>query len=202
MSVLFIDSREPKQVTSVVQRIAAYEGLRCHVTPLEYGDYATEHAVCERKTAEDLLASSKDGRLFRQLGHALAVDKEMMLLVTGTTEPVDALYGLIASVMVRYGFQVLHEQSEQAGLWIMVKWLKKCEQRAQGRPHKLAVEVLVAKLLGVPLNVAQHIVVQYKPRELFALVTQGAEELKQVPGVGKRRIEQMQARMEQWLRYY
>jgi len=202
--VLYIDTREPQKLRDIVKRVARYEGFVIHEVALEVGDYATEHAVCERKTAEDFLQSSKQGRLFSQLGKGLTMDKEYMLLVTGTCDPVDAIVGLLASVLARYpGYRVLHEEKEWLGLWTMVKWFKKVEQGATSRPHRLPGAVLVAKLFGVSLTTAQDLMQNYQGLEsIFDTLRTRPQRLKEVYGIGDKKLVEIQERVRRWRLVY
>jgi len=198
MGVLYVDTREQKY-RKIVARLARYEGFEVQERPLEIGDYATEHAVCERKTAQDLLQSSKQGRLFVQLGKGLTTDKEYMLLVTGMCEPKEAVAGLLASVLARYGYRVLHTEDPVFGCWVMVKWMKKVEQRAVGRPHRLPGVVLVAKLFGVSLTTAEDLMRNYQGLQsvVEALQTR-PERLKLVYGIGDKKLVEMKERVKRW----
>lgn len=197
--MFYIDSRE-QIYRSVVATIAEREGFKSHEWALEFGDYATEHAIAERKTAQDLLQSSKQGRLFEQLGKGLIDDKAFLLLVTGLCEPVDAIVGLIASVLVRYpDYTVIHETDEVLGLRVMVKWFKKIEQGAQARPHRLPAKVLVAKLLGVSLYTAEELINNYSGLySLMDTLENNPDRFKQIYGIGDKRLEEMQQRVTHW----
>ena len=203
-AVLYIDTREPQKVRELVARIARYEGFKVYEVALEVGDFATEHAVCERKTAQDLLQSSKRGRLFEQLGKGLIADKEYMLLVVGMCEPKDAIVGLLASVLTRYpGFRVLHEEKEWLALWIMTKWFKKVEQGATARPHRLPGTVLVAKLFGVSLHTAEDLMRNYAGLEgVVEALQKRPQRLKQVYGIGDKKLVEMQERVKRWRLVY
>lgn len=202
--VLYIDTREPRRQREIVSRLAQYEGFEVHEVALEIGDYVTEHAVCERKTASDLLQSSKDGRLFQQLGAGIISDKAYMLLITGKTEPMDAVVGLVSSVLVRYpGYTVVHEEKEWIGLWIMVKWMKKVEQGVTARPHRLPGTVLVAKLFGVSLHTAEDLMRNYVGLEsVLDALRERPQRLKQVYGIGDRKLVEMQERVKRWRLVY
>jgi len=201
--VLYVDTREQKY-REIVARIARYEGFEVHEVALEIGDYATKHAVCERKTAQDLLQSSKQGRLFQQLGKGLTTDKEYMLLVVGTCEPKEAVAGLIASVLARYpGYRVLHEADPVFGCWAMVKWMKKVEQGAVDRPHRLPGAVLVAKLFGVSLHTAEDLMRNYVGLEgVVEALQKRPQRLKQVYGIGDKKLVEMQERVKRWRLVY
>ena len=202
--VLYIDTREPQRLREIVTRVARYEGFEVHEVALEIGDYVTEHAVCERKTAQDLLQSSKQGRLFEQLGKGLTTEKEYMLLVVGMCEPKDAIVGLLASVLTRYpGFRVLHEEKEWLALWIMTKWFKKVEQGATARPHRLPGTVLVAKLFGVSLTTAEDLMRNYKGLEsVLTTLKERPQRLTQVYGIGDKKLVEMQERVKRWRLVY
>jgi ERCC4-type nuclease len=201
--LLYIDTRE-QVFRGIVAQLAKHEGFRVHEMALDFGDYETEHAVAERKTASDLLGSSKDGRLFRQLGKGLIKDKEYMLLITGTIEPVDAIIGLYASVLVRYpDYKVVWKQDFNMGIQIMLKWFKKIEEGASGKPHRLPADVLIAKLLGVPLTAADELLYNYSGlTNLIAALETDPEKFKLIYGIGDKRLEEMKRRVKTWKEIY
>jgi ERCC4-type nuclease len=65
MSVV-VDSREASAAKRIVRELVL-RGLEVRVEPLEFGDYYVSGVLVERKTATDLVASLREGRLWSQL---------------------------------------------------------------------------------------------------------------------------------------
>lgn len=84
---ILIDNREPHWMTRI-----KVEGAQTVVTQLQCGDVWIAAAdgkllIVERKTADDLLASIADGRLFDQAAGMVAMTPWSYIAVQGTLEP-------------------------------------------------------------------------------------------------------------------
>jgi len=203
--VLDIDTKEPEQIRYIVATFAKHEHMVPHETPLTFGDYSTNRAICERKTAVDLLESSKGKkRLFRQLGSGLVESRDFMLLVTGVAEPIEAVGGLIASVIIRYpDYKVIWVENEPLALLTMVKWFKKKSEDIDNKPHLLPGTVIVAKLFGLTITSAQDLMQHYN--SLFKVVQilgKDPNKLLEIYGIGEKKLTEMKQRVLKWQERY
>jgi len=89
------------------------------------------------------------------------------------------------------------------GVWLMVKWMKKVEQGAVGRPHRVPGKVLVAKLFGVSLHTAEDLMRNYQGLDsVLTTLRERPQRLKQVYGIGDRKLVEMQERVKRWRLVY
>lgn len=201
---LKVDTRE-QEMREVVPRIAKVEGVQCIEEALPIGDYESPHAICERKTAEDLVRSINNGRVYKQLGKALTTKKEFMLLITGSYDAADKIItGFVASSLVRYpNFRILWITDEYVAIWTMIKWFKKVESIGVSSPHFLPPEVIVSKLFDIPIKPAKTIVKKYiGMRSLISVILSDPKELEKISGLGKVRVSRMKSSIDKWKNRY
>lgn len=145
MVQMFVDSREPADIRRVAKKLGYIQ------MALNFGDYSSELCVFERKEVGDLVNSifaryGKTSRLFTQCeriySQCKAYGKLGYLLVTGKISTVEkqfeergqklnrfAIYGGIASVLIRYDFNLIWtEQPAEEWLEILRKVAEKVDE--------------------------------------------------------------------------
>ncbi len=107
--MIFVDDREPERVFEMLERAK----VEFEVKRLEIGDFLIVHGsrevVVERKTAEDFVNSTIDGRIFRQCSALSSRYPLSFLFIVGSINEVlsrrmirrEAVIGAIVSIAVK-----------------------------------------------------------------------------------------------------
>jgi len=204
-----VDTREPDIVFRLLTRY--YDKVK--KVKLEYGDICGERIIVERKSVNDLVSTTFSGRLETQMLGLwnYAEDNELLPLVFvhGTLMQVEEyvsnaaeiIAGILAMLKVRYGFEVVWTPSLNEGIAVIAKVDRKIVEGKLGKPRKPRVRhssitsrqaAIIATLFGLPLAVAERIVVK---GGLRFLLTASDKELLAISGIGKKTLE----RIRRWL---
>lgn len=103
---LIYDHREER---SMIPGLLALQGLDLEARALPVGDYIlSDRVAIERKSADDLVESIVDGRLFEQANRLREAYPSSILILVGQPErfPIESWQGALASVL-RQGVSVL-----------------------------------------------------------------------------------------------
>lgn len=206
---VIVDTREPDIVARILKRY--YQ--KVEKKTLDYGDIEGMRIIAERKSVNDLVQSTFDGRVDRQsLGLAsIADEKEKLpvILVHGSISDVeeyvktahDIIAGQLASLKVRYGFEVVWMPNLVEALIVFAKMDRKIIEGKLGRPRKPRVRYKTAKnrqaailatLLSIPQPVAEIIIGKGGLRWLLEA---SDEEILRIPGIGPKTLK----RLKTWL---
>jgi len=196
-----VSCQEPAVCVQILRQL----GHTPVVQVLKVGDYCTDKVVIERKEIRDLAASIKDGRLSSQLYRMSRDNRFAWLVIHG--DPLDvpgftreSLWGLVASVTVRYGIQVIwivsHGALRQA-LYIIGKICEKVEEGKLGRPWIVPVTVkhcdervvMLRKAFGIPERVAVNLIKRFGCIRDIMNATE--KELMSVDGIGVNRARRI-----------
>lgn len=191
---------DPRESQSQVARSLLERGIRVKVTPLPTGDFEIGGRILvERKTAEDLAASVKDGRLFDQLGRMQGAPARVLLVEGSPFEGAgglsrSALAGALASAAVDFGVSVLQAPDGEVGAEILASLARRLRQNGSTPPLRLekaprSPEAQLRFVLeGVPLVgpvTARSLLVRFG--SIAELCQAPADELENVEGVGPER---------------
>jgi len=195
--IIYVDAREPKKCKERLEMLG-YE-VRDTMSVM---DYETDEVLIERKEVHDLLSSAYDGRLHKQLFEAIQLRKAIFLVIHGDPRDLGRdkermLWGLIASLGVRYGITVITIlgpafQAFVRAMYTIGMIARKAKEGKLGKiikPKRLKyADVKVAafaQLFRIPLPCAEELVKRYK--NLNGLMNVTVEELMQIKGIGKSR---------------
>jgi len=182
-----------------------YCNVEVEVVELPLGDLATEHALVERKSFRDYIASLVDGRLFDQAHRMFESEKECFIVVHGdyelTRNVTDAqVFGSMAALVVENNIPVLWVPPLSHALYCAVKILEKVEQGKRFKPRKprkhkrtkspWCVRKL-AQFLEVPERVAAGLLMKYG--SVANISKAPKEDLQRVNGIGSIRAERIKA---------
>lgn len=203
-----VDVYEPKIFVKKLQLL----GHEVQVEKLEAGDYLTSKCVFERKSVADFVQSMRGwadrvgGRLFDQMDKLYAfAEREGLvpfLMIHGDFGQlrdemqkfgelnVNAVFGAIASVVVRYNINVVTTLGEDEMLFVMLKIAEKVEEGKLGLPHRKSLRLVhpdrrvahVANVLAISPKLAERLLQQFGG--LRGILLASDEELLSVPGVG------------------
>lgn len=215
-----VDSRE-KFATSHSKKLRK---LGCKVTleALPAGDYKTKNCLFERKTVADFTQSIRGdygrtgGRMFDQskkmIDCALEEDLIPFIIIVGDFEEhkekikeygklnVHAIFGAIASVIVRYDINVVWNlTSEDEALYVMMKIAEKVEEGKLGVPHRQSIRkvhsnkqaVHVANVLRVSPKLAEMLVKKYGG--LRKILLADPKSLMAISGIGPTTVARINA---------
>lgn len=203
-----VDVYEPK---IFVQGLKAL-GHEVTVAKLEAGDYLTEKCVFERKSVEDFVQSMRGwadrigGRLFDQMDKlydfAERTGRVPFLMIHGDFGElkrkmqqfgelnVNAVFGAIASVVVRYNVNVVSTLSPDEMLFTMMKIAEKVEEGKLGLPQRKSLRLVhpdrrvahVANVLAISPRIATELLKRFGG--LKGILLASDEQLLSVPGIG------------------
>ncbi|MFA5206775.1 MAG: ERCC4 domain-containing protein [Lentisphaeria bacterium] len=180
--------------------LAALPGVTCECRRLDLGDYQIDgQLLVERKTLTDLVASIKDGRLFRQ-AYALATHEvRPLLILEGTAAEIaddgmrrEAIQGALITVTVVWGVPVLRalDGAESARLMLYAaRQMRRAATERVFRPgrrprgRKRAQLRILLGLPGIGTKRAERLLEQFGSVE--AVMTAGAAALTAVAGIGR-----------------
>jgi len=180
-----------------------YCNVEFDVVQLPLGDLATEHALVERKSFRDYVASLVDGRLFDQAHRMFESGKECFIVVHGDHEAsrnvTDAqIFGSMAALVVENNIPVLWLPPLSYALYCAVKILEKVEQgkrfkpRRPRKPKRTRSPWCVRKLaqfFEVPERVAAGLLMKYG--SVANISKASKEDLQKIDGVGFIRAERI-----------
>jgi len=206
-----VDSREKWKLVwaSKLRKL----GCDVRIEALEAGDFATKHTVFERKTVADFVQSMRGnygrvgGRLFDQahklIRFAQRTDRIPFLVIIGDFGEykeavkqygnlnVNAVFGAIASVIVRYDINVIWNlRGEDEAIFVMYKIAEKVAEGKLNVPHRQSIRkvhtdpkvIRVANVLGVSPKLAARLVQKFGGLRRILLASD--QELMTVKGVG------------------
>jgi len=206
---LIVDSREPIKVRRILKTL----GVKFIVRKLDAGDYETDHCIFERKTVEDFFQSIQGNRiregaqLFDQLDrlvdYAERAHKIPFVCITGSFVELEkralrygykinyeAVYGAIASILVRYGVNVLHLAGDAQMFKVIMKIEEKIAEGKLGVPHRAVFRRIhrdrriahIANCLRVSPKVAERLFKRFGG--LYGVLTASDQELLGINGIG------------------
>ena len=195
--VIIYDHREER---STIPGLLALEGFSMEAKQLPVGDYIlSERLIIERKTANDLIASIKDRRLWEQAERLKEAYPVVVLLIEGTPErfPVEGWKGALGSILTMGGISVLPTQDiDESCEWIarLAKREQKGPSGARGGKRKSKdsdklAEGVISSLPGISTKGARALLEHFKT--LNGVFNADAAALQEVPGIGKKRAEEM-----------
>jgi len=193
-----VDSREHQ--SPVPALLAAFPDVTLSFAALPSADYLlSDDVAVERKTASDFVASILDRRLFGQTTRMKVLFPRAMLIIEGDLTQVPhsidmvAIRGALAFLTVREGITVLQvrDSTETAA---MLRIMARHAQERMGQPvslreprpqiEELYASYLVEGLPGVGPRRAHMLLAHFGSPA--AIMCAAAEELSQVPGIGKK----------------
>jgi ERCC4-type nuclease len=198
-----VDSRERQSPVPVL--LAAFPDVVLSFAALPSADYLLSDTVAvERKTASDFVASILDRRLFGQTTRMSVLFPRAMLIVEGDLAQVphsidmQAIRGALAFLTVRAGITVL-QLSDAAETAAMLRIMARHAQERMDQPVSLreprpAIEELYATYLveglpGIGPRRARLLLAHFGSPS--AVMCASAEELAQVPGIGKKSAQRI-----------
>ena len=192
-----VDDRESD--AGVLHALTAMEGVHAVTSRLPLGDYLVDDKLLfERKTLDDLVASIKDGRLFRQCLRLAASKRRGIVILEGTTGDVtsrgmsrEAIQGALISISVIMGIPLLRSRDAEETARLMIYTARQVSATVSGaiarhgvRPkgkRRNQIEVLQA-LPGIGPARAKRLLDNFGTVE--GVMRAEAEELAQLPGIG------------------
>lgn len=197
---IIVDHREAN--SGVPDALTEIEDITFTFAKLSVGDYEVgDSLVFERKTLPDLIASIKDGRIFRQAKRlaALPPHKRGAIILEGTSSAIsdsamrrEAIQGALITITIFFGIPLLRSMSceETARLMLYAAHQEQIYktgalQRKGKRPKgkkKLQLQILQG-LPGVGPDRAQQLLDKFGSIE--AVLAAGAKELMATKGIGK-----------------
>ena len=198
---ILVDTREKSQLYETFKAL----GYPTAEGPLPVGDIKYKDIIVERKTIGDFVGSMISGRLdsqFLELAYVPlpfvaiignieeweATMEEKKILVSFNKE---AIYGMMASTVVRYGIGVWMFPTDYELAKVFGKVCEKVDAGKIGVPHRLRVAFegrdkridLIAVMLGITRTQAKNLLHRFQnPLQLF---TMSAGDLQRTPGVGE-----------------
>jgi Fanconi anemia group M protein len=198
-----VDSRERQ--SPIPDLLAGYSDVTLSFAALPSADYVlSDQVAVERKTASDFVASILDRRLFGQATRMQVLFPRALLIVEGDLSQVphsidmQAIRGALAFLVVRAGLTVLQlaDATETAA---MLRVMARHAQERAGLPvslreprpqvEELYAAYLVEGLPGIGPRRARMLLEHFGSPA--AIMCAAAEELAQVPGIGKRSAQRI-----------
>jgi DNA excision repair protein ERCC-4/Fanconi anemia group M protein len=193
-----VDYRE--RGSSVPDALVA-AGLDVELTDLPVGDYVLGRGLAvERKGANDLGASIRDGRIFEQAVRLQSAFAQAVLMVEGEPRGIaeDAWRGAVCR-LVEDGFTVLHSlDTEDSAAWIvrLAKRARRAEpttrtdgpRRALRHPSAQA-EAMLSVVPGISTTMAGSLLAAYG--SLAGVAAAAPDGLRRHPGIGRVRAARL-----------
>jgi len=219
--LLTVDTREP----AVVRQILRTLKIPFKVSKLPSGDFATDGCVFERKDITDMFQSMKGsnmrigGRLFDQMNgmvdYALETGRVPFLVIVGPVERLreklpsyvevnlNALYGAIASVIVRYGINVLWLSDLTEALQCIWRIATKVHEGKRFLPHRKSLRLIhrdrriahVSNILRISPRIAERLLETYG--SLRKILLADPKELVLIDGIGPVTVARLRALLDQ-----
>ncbi len=199
---IIVDDRETQ---SGIIELLKRSGAEVIVKRLLYGDYLIDgQLVVERKSAEDLVVSIIDGRVFRQLHNLKKLGLRMVLMIEGDPYRTahnmhsQAVKGALVSIGAIWQVPVLFASStaDTACQFRMIaEQLQVCRDvlplRSGYRPKRVRSRQLfiIQGLPGVGASLALRLLLHFK--SVSGIFSATYEELVQVDGIGPIRARQI-----------
>ncbi len=121
---IIADDREPD---SVINQLNAYDNIKLIKQRLAIGDYEIDgRLLVERKTLQDLVASIKDGRLFKQAYRLANSSLQTLIILEGTTKNLkssmrrEAIQGALITVSIYFAIPLLRSMHPQETAQLML----------------------------------------------------------------------------------
>jgi fanconi anemia group M protein len=198
-----VDSRE--RSSPIPALLAAFPDVTLSFAALPSADYLlSEDVAVERKTASDFVASILDRRLFGQTTRMKVLFSRAMLIIEGDLSQVqhsidmEAIRGALAFLTVREGITVL-QLSDASETAAMLRIMARHAQERMGQPvslreprpqiEELYATYLVEGLPGIGPRRARLLLAHFGSPA--AIMCAAAEELAQVPGIGKKSAQRI-----------
>ena len=131
---LIIDSREDEKIIKLIQKAE----IPYVVQKLECGDYSLGNIIFERKTIGDFYNSTTSGHLSKQLFNAKSNNFDYFIIILigdyedlywgGTHANQNVFYGMLASIISKYKFSILHFKRDSQ----FVNFLSRCIDKLDG----------------------------------------------------------------------
>lgn len=180
--------------------LRAQSPVQIEIERLPLGDYRIDDALLvERKTLPDLVASIKDGRLFRQSCRLAAAPLWAVLILEGTGKDLascsmrrEAIQGALMTISLFLGIPLLRSMNAEETAWLMLLAARQRRRFADGplrragrRPRgKYQVQARVLQgFPGVGPERARRLLERFGSLE--AVLTADVAQLAAVTGIGK-----------------
>ncbi|MBS3912741.1 MAG: endonuclease [Hydrogenophaga sp.] len=208
--MLIVDSRETRcDIPNTLRSL----GVPFEIAELSAGDYKLGPFLIERKSANDLVASILDGRLFEQAeAICLNADRPMIVIEGDLTAVVSAidyesLLGAISALTVFWEIQVLHLPSSQSSARLVARMHKHLTDglgyevatrvaKPRAAPDGAMSQYLVSGLPGVGPELARRLVQHFG--SAGAVFAASEKDLCSVKGIGagtaRKIVESLQLR--------
>jgi len=205
---------------------ATKNNIPYEVTYLDVGDFQTQKTVFERKSISDLIQSIhgqkvKQGyrkqRFFDQMrsmkAFCEATNRVGFLLISGSLQErqkwfkerkirlnTEAIYGAVASTVVRYGINVIWVPTDEELIKIAWKIAQKVEEGKWGLPHRQQLRdvhpdkrvALIANVLRVSPKIAERMFKRFGGLgKIIRIVEEDPKQLWIIDGVGAKTIERI-----------
>lgn len=207
MAEVIVDHRE--RGSGVPERLREL-GVDVRFEYLDVGDYLVDREKCiERKTANDLVNSIIDKRLFEQARYMARSFSKPIIVIEGSIDDViryrkigiSHLYGAIAALMDMglYTMFTADKSGTAHFIYIMARRSER-ERRRYLPPSKIRVVRssrsipviqlnIVSSIPGISVELAHRILEYFKtPRRFFRASVQ---EIKRIPGLGEKRARRI-----------
>jgi len=206
---LIVDSREPPKMRRILRTLK----IPFVVRKLDAGDYEIGECVFERKTLMDFVQSIRGnsmrvgGRIFDQMDTLMEYCEENnkipFLMVSGELADLEeifakfgrevnlnAIYGAIASIVVRYGINVIQCRGDAELVEVMLKIATKVHEGKLGLPHRKSFRKVhrnrkvahIANVLRVGPKVAERLYKKFGG--IYGVLMASDQELLGVEGIG------------------
>jgi DNA excision repair protein ERCC-4 len=215
-----VDVHEPAYLRDKLKLL----GCTVEVRALEAGDYMTDRCCFERKSIQDFVLSIRGfagrvgGRIFDQMQKLVdfceRTNRVPFLMIVGDLAElkqqvrpfgdvnVNAVFGAVASIVVRYGVNVVTTLGEDEFLYVMLKIAEKVDEGKLGLPHRPSWRELhpdrkvahVANVLGCGPTVAKRLLERFGCLRNVLLAKE--EDLLSVPGIGPVTVARLKSLLE------
>ena len=192
---IIADDREPD---SVINQLKVYDNIKLTKQRLAIGDYEINgRLLVERKTLQDLVASIKDGRLFKQACRLANSPLQTLIILEGTTKNLksnmrrEAIQGALITISIYFAIPLLRSMHPQETAQLMLyvaqqnKVISNNTLRRKGKRPKGKRKTQLHILQGLP-NIgserANALLDQFGSIE--AVLTATTNELQKIDGIG------------------
>ena len=201
-----VDSRD-RDLISVFKAADLEQKNDYILKQLKVGDIQAAGCVIERKRADDLVGSIKDGRVFNQALNMSYSDDLPFLIVVGTLEEWmpqwnrysnfqvklddNLIYGAMASMMTRYGISCAWVPDDLSLCRLALKIFQHAEDNKVGVPARVQIMIKsrdrrldVLKLL-FGLSEKQSAAILERGKTLLGVMQLPKEQITSIPGLGE-----------------